>query len=104
MNVQANGGHGFNGGRGGDGGKVHIVAGQIIEIEHLENVITQNNSTRINQDFEQVLKEIEADTTLQPAQKSKVRETLETLKTVFVAAEPYARPFVAEFLRKLSTG
>lgn len=104
VKVEANGGHGFNGGIGGDGGKVHIVAGQIIEIEHLENVIIQNNINRINQDFELVLKQIEQSASLKPDEKMKSKEWLARLKAILVTAEPYARPFIADALKKLSTG
>lgn len=102
VKIEANGGDGYNGGVGGKGGYVSVTAGSINDLSALVNVI-ENNPTIINQKFEEISKQVDANTTLKNEQKSKIKNTLEAIKNAIVTAEPYARPLISQLFMELST-
>lgn len=107
VNVSADGGKGgdgFNGGiggKGGDGGRVHIIANSITEIATLTNNI-QNNITVIIQKFDEAIKEVDEDKTLDSNQKLKIKSILKNLKEILITAEPYVRPHITKVLTSLA--
>jgi len=108
VNISADGGKGGDGhdggigGKGGQGGKVHVIANQITELTTLIDTI-QNNPTIIIQKFDKIITEIENDDALNPEQKSNIKTILESIKTILISAEPYAKPFITKALEALAT-
>lgn len=103
--ISADGGKGgdvYGGGTGGQGGKGGHVSMINLGIMNLARIIQNNETNIIVQKFDEVIDEIEREQTLNSQQKSHIKMILGNLKSVFISAEPIARPYIVKALESLA--